>query len=31
MKNEYPVKLIYTLDHENAKAMFYLAPKINDD
>ena len=31
MKNKYPIKLIYTLDHENAKAMFYLAPKMNDD
>ena len=28
---EYPIKLIYTLDHEDAKAKFYLAPKINDD
>ena len=31
MKSEYPIKLIYTLDHEDAKAKFYLAPKINDD
>ncbi len=31
LKREYPIKLIYTLDHEDAKAMFYLAPKIDDN
>ena len=31
LKREYPIKLVYTLDHEDAKAMFYLAPKIDDE
>ena len=31
LTRDYPIKLIYTLDHENAKAMFYLAPKIDND
>ena len=30
LKRDFPIKLIYTLDHEDAKAMFYLAPKIDD-
>lgn len=30
LKREYPIKLIYQLDDENAKAIFYLAPKIED-
>ena len=30
LKREYPIKLVYQLDHENAKAIFYLAPKIED-
>jgi len=30
LKKDFPIKLIYTLDHEDAKAMFYLAPKIDD-
>lgn len=31
LKRQYPIKLVYTLDHEDAKAVFYLAPKIEDD
>jgi proliferating cell nuclear antigen len=31
LKREYPIKLVYTLDHEDAKAMFYLAPQIVDE
>jgi len=31
LKREYPIKLVYILDHEDAKAMFYLAPKIDDE
>ena len=31
LKRDYPIKLVYNLDHEDAKAMFYLAPKIADD
>ncbi len=31
IKREYPIKLVYILDHEDAKAMFYLAPKIDDE
>jgi len=31
LTRDYPVKLIYKLDHEDAKAMFYLAPRISDD
>ena len=30
LKRDYPIKLVYNLDHEDAKAMFYLA-KIADD
>jgi proliferating cell nuclear antigen len=30
LKKDFPIKLIYTLDHEDAKAMFYLAPKIDE-
>ena len=30
LKSQYPIKIAYTLDSENAKAIFYLAPKIDD-
>ena len=30
LKKDFPIKLLYTLDHKDAKAMFYLAPKIDD-
>ena len=30
MSVNYPIKLVYHLDDENAKAIFYLAPKIED-
>ena len=30
MSTNYPIKLVYHLDDENAKAIFYLAPKIDD-
>lgn len=30
MSMNYPIQLVYHLDDENAKAIFYLAPKIDD-
>ena len=30
LKKDFPIKLIYTLDDEDAKAVFYLAPKIDE-
>tara|TARA_A100001015_G_scaffold255565_1_gene297092 strand:+ start:198 stop:974 length:777 start_codon:yes stop_codon:yes gene_type:complete len=30
LKTEFPIKLVYLLDSEQAKATFYLAPKIQD-
>lgn len=30
LKSEYPIKLVYLLDSDDAKASFYLAPKIDD-
>ena len=31
LKRDFPIKLVYTLDHDDARAMFYLAPKIQDE
>ena len=31
LKENYPIRFTYILDNEEAKAVFYLAPKINDD
>lgn len=31
LKEAFPIRFTYILDDENAKAVFYLAPKINDD
>jgi proliferating cell nuclear antigen len=31
LKRDFPIKLVYTLDHDDARAMFYLAPKIPDE
>lgn len=30
LKEQYPIRFTYILDDENAKAVFYLAPKIDD-
>jgi len=30
LKEQYPIRFTYILDDENAKAIFYLAPKIDD-
>ena len=31
LTNNYPMKVVYNLDLENANMIFYLAPKIGDD